>query len=98
MFDSITELSRKLAARGPFKLEATSADSAYLNVEVANAANRATGGGAVWEVTGAVPGCVLVPGATSQPYTLTFRTTPKEHFTLGDVLSLNTKLYARPSK
>jgi hypothetical protein len=82
--------------KGPFKLEATSVDSAYLNVEVADAINHATGGGAVWDVTSAIPGGVLAPGATSQPYVLTFHTTPKDHFTLGDVLSLNTKLYAKP--
>lgn len=82
--------------KGPFKLEATSVDSAYLNAEVANAANHATGGGAVWNVSNAVPGGVLAPGATSQPYTLLFHTTPKDHFTLGDVLSLNTRLYAKP--
>uniref|UniRef100_A0A372IN67 Exo-alpha-sialidase n=1 Tax=Paracidobacterium acidisoli TaxID=2303751 RepID=A0A372IN67_9BACT len=84
------------AVKAPFKLEAMSVDSDYLNVEVANAANHAIGGGAVWDVTSSVPGGVLAPGATSQPYTLTFHTTPKDHFTLGDVLSLNTKLYARP--
>ncbi len=57
--------------RGPFKLEATDIDSAYLNVEVANAANHALGGGAVWDVTSSVPGGVLAPGATSQPCMLT---------------------------
>jgi hypothetical protein len=82
--------------KGPFKLEATSVSSAYLNVEAQNSVNHATGGGAVWDVTGAVPGDVLAPGATSQPYTLTFHTTPKDHFTLGDILTLNTKLYAKP--
>jgi hypothetical protein len=82
--------------KGPFKLEAISVNSAYFDVEVTNAANHATGGGAVWDITGSVPGGVLAPGATSQPYTLTFHTTPKEHFTLGDVLSLNTKVWAKP--
>ena len=82
--------------KGLFKLEATTVDSAYLNVEVANSENHATGGGAVWDVTSSVPGGVLAPGATSQPYALTFHTTPKDHYTEGDVLTLNTKLYAKP--
>lgn len=82
--------------RGPFKLEATSVRSAYLNIEAVSSVNHATGGGAVWDVTTSIPGGALAPGATSEPYTLMFHSTPKEHFTIGDILSLDTKLYAKP--
>ena len=81
--------------RGPFKLEVVSVDSAYLKTEVANSTNHATGGGAVWDVSDAMPEGVLAPGATSRPYTLSFHTSPKGHFTLGDVLTLSTRLYAK---
>ena len=86
------------AIKAPFELEATTLSSGLFDIQITNSANQVTGGGAVWDVTSAVPGGVLIPGATSQPYLLIFHSAEKHYpiDPLGNVLSLSTKLYANP--
>jgi hypothetical protein len=59
--------------QGPFKLTVPDLNKQYGFAEIQNADNNVTAAGAVWDVTGSVPGGLLVPGGTSKPFTLKFR-------------------------
>jgi hypothetical protein len=81
---------------GPFKLAVPSANDG-LFAEIANADNKVTGGGAVWDISGSVPGGTLAPGATSKPFALKFRYTADESTPRAsdDILGLSLKVFAK---
>jgi hypothetical protein len=57
---------------GPFLLRALALDSQAADVEATDTANGRTGPGAVWDLSAAIDGDRLEPGAASRPVVLTF--------------------------
>ena len=58
---------------GPFVLRAVTLDSQVADIAALNTKNGKTGPGAVWDLTSAVDGPTLAPGAVSHPIALTFK-------------------------
>lgn len=81
---------------GPFKIAVPGFYKDYGFAEIANADNKASGGGAVWDISSSVPGGTLAPGATSKPFTLKFRCLANEDTPRAsdDILGLSVKVYA----
>ena len=64
--------------------------------EIANADNKISGGGAVWDISSSMPGGTLAPGATSKPFALKFRYLANEDTPRAsdDILGLNVRVFA----
>ena len=91
----------KVPLRSPVRLQAVSLDSELGRASIINAANGASGPGAVWDMSQAVPGGRLAPGATSQAFQLRFHISqadsphPAAVEQVGwGLISLRAKLYA----
>ena len=82
--------------KGPIKLAVTGVYKNYGYSEVANAPNKATGAGAVWDLSASVPGSALVAGATSKPFPLKFlyKIDPRMERNSDDIFGLNVKVFA----
>jgi hypothetical protein len=61
-----------IPVKGPLFIKALGLNGERGKLEIANASNRATGPGAIWELGDALPDGTLVPGATTTPYILVF--------------------------
>jgi hypothetical protein len=85
---------------GPFRLAVTSLYKDYGYMKIANANNRATGAGTVWDLDSSIPSGVLAPGATSRPFSLKFHYLIDEDAPRGtdDILGISTKLFAGAQK
>ncbi len=85
--------------RGPLKLVVPRLNKDYEHADIANADNKATGAGAMWDISASVPGGTLGAGATSRPFPLQFRYHPEgnqEQLIIdGDFLDLNLKVFAK---
>jgi hypothetical protein len=83
---------------GPFKLAVPSLTKDYGLADIANAENKASGAGAIWDITSAVAKGGLDAGATSKPFSLKFRYLPSRsdeaYTTTEDFLDLNIKIFA----
>jgi hypothetical protein len=82
--------------KGPLKLAVPSLYKDYGFAEIANADNKATGAGAMWDLTVSMPDGVLAPNATSRPFRLKFRyaantDTPRYS---EDILGLSVRVFA----
>lgn len=58
--------------QAPIFLKALTLDSKLGKLKIANASNGASGPGAIWDLSNAVPSEGLQPGATTEPYALVF--------------------------
>jgi hypothetical protein len=58
--------------QAPIFLKALTLDSKLGKLEIANASNGASGPGAIWDLSNAVPSKVLQPGASTEPIALVF--------------------------
>jgi hypothetical protein len=58
--------------QAPIFLKALTLDSKLGKLKIANASNGASGPGAIWDLSNAVPSGGLQPGATTEPYALVF--------------------------
>jgi hypothetical protein len=59
--------------RAPLLLKALALSGENGPLAIVNASNRETGPGATWDISEALPGGILAPGATTKPYSLVFR-------------------------
>lgn len=82
---------------GPFKLAVPAVNDHHGLAEIANAENKATGAGAVWDVSQSVPNGTLAPGATSKPFSLQFKYLADPHLTRDsdDIFGINVKVFAK---
>ena len=84
--------------RGPFKLVVPSLYKVYGYADIANADNKATAGGAVWDISSCISGAMLASGSTSRPFPLRFHYRPnleEESPLMGeDFLDFNIKVFA----
>lgn len=71
--DVILKNASKESLRGPLFMKVLALDGEVGKVEIANASNQARGPGAIWDLSEALLDGVLLPGATTKPYSLVFR-------------------------
>jgi hypothetical protein len=95
--DVVIKNNSEAPLTGPFKLAVPSFYKDYGYTEIANADNKVSGGGAVWDISGSVPGGTLAPGATSKPFALKFRYTADESTPRNsdDILGLSVRVFAK---
>jgi hypothetical protein len=82
--------------KNPLKLAVSQLYKDYGRSEIANADNKATGAGAVWDVSHSIPNGTLAPGSASKPFSLRFRyiAEPTLVRDSDDILGLNIKVFA----
>ncbi|HEV2464014.1 MAG TPA: hypothetical protein VGT04_09430, partial [Acidobacteriaceae bacterium] len=84
---------------GPFKLAVLELYKHYGFAAIANADNKASGAGAVWNISSVIPIGGLGQEATSKPFTMRFRYVADPSLARDnsdDIFGLYLKVYAKP--